>query len=177
MTTKNCIHTRFFSELIAPALHYCLACRSCITNQWNTTSIHKWKFLSWVGFEPGPSAPQNCAVATRPAGRSLAMLTFMGYLPLHVLYMRTLKWALCCNILEIALKSLPLCLMTPGCRLSRLILAAWPPVSTRSRAAAASRTRILMACGVGSKWRPIARHRSDPDILYRPFPPAGPVRQ
>jgi hypothetical protein len=61
-------------------------CRSCITHQWNTTSIHKWKFLSWVGFKPGPSATQNCALITRSAGRLLASIPFMGYLPLYILY-------------------------------------------------------------------------------------------
>jgi hypothetical protein len=59
--------------------------------------------LSWAGLEPGPSAPQNCALTTRPAGQSLGGTTFIvlycifimpvGLQEQHILYIYQ-SWAL-----------------------------------------------------------------------------------
>jgi hypothetical protein len=59
---------------------------AALTHQWHTTSNHLWKFLSWAGFEPRPSAPQLKALTTRSAGRSLAGMNSVGYLCAYILY-------------------------------------------------------------------------------------------
>jgi hypothetical protein len=64
---------------------------AALTHQWHTTSNHLWKFLSWAGFEPGPSAPQVKALTTRPAGRSLAGMNSVGYLCAYILYTIQIK--------------------------------------------------------------------------------------
>jgi hypothetical protein len=52
---------------------------TCVEAARNITSIHKWVFSSWAGFEPGLSARQKLTLTTRPTGRSLPRLNLEAH--------------------------------------------------------------------------------------------------